>query len=310
MPNHVTNKLKFKGKQEDILALRNAIRPDVKADQSDDGGGALIDFEKIIPMPKDLRIESSSAVDNGMAVLMFKETGASEELASMLSWPWVKAEGISSVKELAEYLLKEKRADLILGQKALDNIKNYGHKDWYSWSTVKWGTKWNAYSQIEIDENEICFDTAWSSPYPVIKKLSRMFPKVEILLQYADEDFGQNCGEVTLKAGKEIKENIPEGGSIEAYVLASEVQGRDIENMIEDYHDTEDEEFATTIVEAVLQKVEPELVVEIAVDCENYCGTTTMLEVIKGELLSRELYELVNKIDEKIKEVSMESEEN
>ena len=113
MPNHVTNKLKFKGKQEDILALRNAIRPDVKADQSDDGGGALIDFEKIIPMPKDLRIESSSAVDNGMAVLMFKETGTSEELKSMLSWPWVKAEGIKNIKALAEYLKKEKRADLI-----------------------------------------------------------------------------------------------------------------------------------------------------------------------------------------------------
>jgi len=305
MPNHVTNNLKFKGPQEDVEVLRNAINSKTK-----DGESVLIDFEKIIPMPESLRIESSNSVDNGMAVIIFKETGASSELTHMLSYPWVKAEGIKNIKELAAYLLKENRADLNLGAQALDNLKKYGHKDWYSWSTAKWGTKWNAYSQIEIGENEISFDTAWSTPLPVIKKLSKMFPTIEILLSFADEDFGQNCGEITLKAGKTIEEDLPEGGSVEAYVLASEVQGRDIENMIEDYHDTEDEDFAGTIIEAVLQKVEPERVVEIAVDCENYCGTTTMLEVIKGELLSRELYELVSKIDEKIKEVEMESEEN
>jgi hypothetical protein len=309
MPNHVTTKLKFKGKKEDILELRNAIRPDVTADKSEDEG-ALIDFNKIIPIPEDLHIESSSTVDNGMAVLIFRETGASLELTSMLSWPWVKAEGISSVKALAEYLLKEKRANLILGQKALDNIKKYGHKDWYSWSTAKWGTKWNAYSQVEVSFDEIIFDTAWSTPFPVIQKLSKMFPKVKIFLSYADEDFGHNCGEITLQKGIEIDSNIPKGGSVKALTLAAEIKGRSFEELLEDYCSTEDEEFAAIILEAVSTKLTPELIADILVDCDNYYGTTTLLEVFKGELIDKELYELINKIEEKIKEIEMESEEN
>ena len=310
MPNHVTNKLKFKGTKEDILELRNAIRPDVKEDQSDDDGGALIDFNKIIPMPEDLHMESSSNVDNGMAILIFRETGASEELRSMLSWPWVKAEGISNIKALAEYLLKENRANLILGQKALDNIKKYGHKDWYSWSTAKWGTKWNAYSQVEIDESEIVFDTAWSTPFPVIQKLSKMFPKVKILLSYADEDFGHNCGEITLQKGIETDSNIPKGGSARAFILAAEIKGRRFEDLLEDSASTEDEEYAETILEVVSKKLTPELIADILIDCDGYYGTTTLLEAFKGELINKELYELVGKIDEKIKEVEMESEEN
>ena len=36
--------------------------------------------------------------------------------------------------------------------------------------------------------------TAWSAPIPVIKKLSEMYPNIELTLEFADEDLGQNCG--------------------------------------------------------------------------------------------------------------------
>ena len=46
----------------------------------------------------------------------------------------------------------------------IDNLKNYGSKDWYDWCVKNWGTKWNACG-TEFDESnptQIKFDTAWS----------------------------------------------------------------------------------------------------------------------------------------------------
>lgn len=310
MPNHVTTQIKFKGTEKDILALRNAIRPDVTANKKDEEEGLVIDFNKIIPMPEDLRIESGSATDNGIAVLIFNKTGASEELTAMLSWPWVKSEGIKDIKALAAHLMKENRANLKTGQKALDNLDKYGHKDWYSWCNDKWGTKWNAYSQTEEGFDLISFNTAWGTPYPVIKELSKMFPKVELFVRYADEDFGYNCGEITFKAGVETDENIPKGGSVKALILATEVKGYEFGELIDMYGSTKDDEFASDIVAVLFKKLKPEEIVEIAVDSDNYYNATTLLENIKGELIDRELYELIDKINEKITEVSNIEEEN
>jgi hypothetical protein len=311
MPNHVTTQIKLKGAKEDIIALRNAIRPDATADgKEDDDVGTIIDFNKIIPMPEELRIESGSSTDNGMAILIFRKTGDSAELTNMLSWPWVKAEGIKDISTLTDYLLKENRANLVTGQQALDNIKKYGHKDWYSWCNDKWGTKWNAYSQTEESIDSFSFNTAWGTPYPIIKKLSEMFPKVKLFVRYADEDFGHNCGELTFQKGIVTEENVPKGGSPKALILATEVKGYDITDLIDMYGSCEDEEFASDIVAVLLSKLSPERVVEVAIANDNYYNTTTLLEALKGELLEKELYELVGRIDTKITEVSNVEEEN
>ena len=84
------------------------------------------------------------------------------------------------------------------------NLAKYGAKDWYDWSIENWGTKWNAY-EVTWGWNEVCFQTAWSYPKPIFKELSKRFPDTEIEIEYADEDFGANCGVVTWKNGKEIK---------------------------------------------------------------------------------------------------------
>lgn len=77
---------------------------------------------------------------------------------------------------------------------------------WRPWSIDNWGTKWNAYStSLESGENgltELRFDTAWSHPYPVLEKLSEMFPNVLIQVSYADEDLGYNIGQYAIKNGE------------------------------------------------------------------------------------------------------------
>ena len=74
--------------------------------------------------------------------------------------------------------------------------------DWYGWRVENWGTKWNAID-AEIIADGFNFDTAWAAPLSVIKKLSALFPKITFNLTWADDDAGQNCGQITYENGDE-----------------------------------------------------------------------------------------------------------
>ena len=90
-------------------------------------------------------------------------------------------------KTLTDKELKE-------GQMALDNIKKYGCKDWYSWKIQYWGTKWGAYDYTQVDRGDgmVCmeYSTAWSPATPIISKLGEMFPKLTFVNSYMDEGWG------------------------------------------------------------------------------------------------------------------------
>ena len=42
--------------------------------------------------------------------------------------------------------------------------------------------------------------------------MSGMYPNIELTLEFADEDLGQNCGEMKFKGGDIIEEYIPHTG--------------------------------------------------------------------------------------------------
>jgi len=67
----------------------------------------------------------------------------------------------------------------------------YGFSDWYEWRCANWGTKWNA-SEVELnletpEQIYIKFQTAWSPPIPVIKKIAEMFPFAYLTLDWEEE---------------------------------------------------------------------------------------------------------------------------
>ena len=288
MPNHVTNILSFAGDAGRISELKNKIQG------GEDQG---IDFDKIIPRPNSLDITSGSKVDYGVAVIMFREKGDASKLIPILNYPWVKAENINTPEKLANYLVKEDKADLEMARIALDNLEKYGHQDWYSWSIANWGTKWNAYS-VSDDGDTITFDTAWSTPLPVIQKLSEMFPDVRITLKFADEDFGYNCGEIVFLAGDSIKENIPEGGSGEAYVLAGKIQQVSLEQMLSQMADSEDENFISNLLVSMFEQFSPkEVIDELEFSGDDLYFSNTFLSTLKQTLIENELYEFIAKVD-------------
>lgn len=103
--------------------------------------------------------------------------------------------------------------------------EKYGKENcWLDWSLKNWGTKWNAYeSNLEDEEDTIRFSTAGNGVPELITKLGRIFEDIEFEYAWASEDFGYCTGLVKFK-GLDKFEYIPEGGTKEAYDLASEIR--------------------------------------------------------------------------------------
>ena len=181
MPNYVTNILTINESEERVKEFLNAVK----------GEKSSFDFNKIIPMPEELDIDSGSSGESGMRFLL----------------------GNKSALDRYGENMREKA--IRLGAKYLVNIALYGAKDWYDWRRVNWGTKWNA-CDIDVDGNQIRFDTAWSAPEPVYRKIAEMFPDYNIEIVYADEDCGYNAGRFLIEDG-ECTLYEEEGGSDEAY---------------------------------------------------------------------------------------------
>lgn len=189
MPNHVRNEIYFDSRADEILEV-------IK------GENGIIDFNKIIPMPKELDIESGSRGEHGYesyCKYVLSNNTSKEE--------WIANNDID--KECFE-----------LGEKYYNNVRYYGAKTWYEWCWDNWGTKWNAYDIEFLDEGTfdgveftsslfeydgrqkgVMFSTAWNAPIPVIGKLSEMFPNVTITHYFADECMNENCGKIMYRNG-------------------------------------------------------------------------------------------------------------
>lgn len=215
MPNYVKNLLLFRGPPERVSELRARVR----------GAGPedVIDFDKIIPMPPSLDIEDGSRTTLGMAAAGYMRGDVSaDDFIKQVKEYLPHDSKAATADEILVDLAESDRCDIYLGNVALDNIKNYGCATWYDWRRENWGTKWNADDQNDHDPRDgeppcIGFSTAWNAPHPVVRKLAEMFPDIEITHHWADEDRGYNCGSAVYGTDGECVEDIPDGGSDEAY---------------------------------------------------------------------------------------------
>ena len=186
MPNYVKNILSFDGDPVQVDRLFSTIQ----------GENGPMDFNKLIPMPSELEIESGSRTAAGfkkyMAFLAVTGLHTEMEPAYLAAHPEID------------------REEWDLGKQAYQNIQKYGCPTWYEWRIQNWGTKWNA-SGAEVLDGRLSFLTAWDAPNPVMEKLSEMFPTVSIHHVWADEDIGHNCGERTYQNGAVTQEYIPTG---------------------------------------------------------------------------------------------------
>lgn len=208
MPNHIQNYLTCKGPAERIREMFEFIESEEEA----------FDFNKVIPMPEALNIESGSKTDRGIELHLtalnpqIPDYGRDSKMQLDAFYHLVAM--LNSTRRFSRYrcdLTAAKRAEytqytpeselLEIGQKAITNFVLYGAPTWYEWCVAHWGTKWGAYSCCDTEDG-FSFQTAWSAPLPVIQRLSELFPELELTLKYADEDIGSNCGKVVFKGGE------------------------------------------------------------------------------------------------------------
>lgn len=252
MPNHVINHVSFidcsPERRREIL---EAIKYDDNGKNEYHGIGA-IDFNKIIPMPESLNIESGSRTDHGIELCLTAANPlvdyfgdnkmTSDDFTALLARAnrskifgnyrsGLSKEEIDKIteNESVESLMK-------VGNQALQNIVLYGSSDWYDWRCRNWGTKWNSYDIAAYDEDSdtITFKTALSAPHPILEKLSQMHPEVCIAHYWADEDIGNNCGWVEYECGEPIRWN-DSMSDTEATEFAAQQWGYDIEADLEMY---------------------------------------------------------------------------
>ncbi|MBR5091650.1 MAG: hypothetical protein IK093_19690 [Ruminiclostridium sp.] len=219
MPNHVQNRVRLIGEQSRIDELLRTV-------QNDEEGFGSIDFNKIIPMPKEMEIECGTQTDKGFKAY-------SDFIAVYILGQQDGKIDVFAIPESSEKAFLRIRKDIdpetwSLGKQAYQNKIKFGHTDWYSWCIDNWGTKWNAYYFGEYESNTLTFCTAWSRIMPIMTKLSEMFPDVHFNYAWADEDFGCNVGEVELQNGETTFENIPAPFSKEAYEMAADIRGEDL----------------------------------------------------------------------------------
>jgi len=233
MPNHVSHEVEFSGNQEKIDELFAFIKGEtLKEDEQ-----THIDFEKIIPFPEEL-----------------KGTCSPTRIVSQEEYnEWIRKRDNN---ELPQY---ERESKPITQKMSNDFKTKYGHDNWYDWKCDAWNTKWNAYSQRR-EGNVIFFDTAWSTPYPIFQKLSEIFPQVKIDVKFADEDFGYNCGNYIYEEGIEVFEELPQGGTYEAYKFANKIKCyyNHIEEIIEGINDLDNDnlegEYSKFFYELLIEK--------------------------------------------------------
>lgn len=201
MSNNIQNRLKIVGTEKEIEEVLNSIK----------GEKEIIDFDKIIPMPKELDIKSGSDSDTGLSVIK-QRLGV-------------------NINPIEKYYvdqfdnLDEESKDRILkvGFSCVHNIVKYGYPTWFEWRKANWGTKWNAYYTELKNGNEIWFTTAWQNVNDkIIRKLSSAFPDVLFEYSFSSEDTANNCGKSKIQNGEGVLTWI-ENGSEKALELYKEL---------------------------------------------------------------------------------------
>lgn len=185
MPNWVTNKVK---------ASKHVIESMI-------GQNSGIDFERIIPLPckhgKDWN-GISCAAEMAAEVACGIPVESNPLLASLQ---------ISNRSRLDIKSLSESDFEQYTGMIA--NFRDCGYLHDMDFARKEWGTKWNACdSNVDPENGEAKFDTAWSCPEPIFVSLSKKFPEENIEVIFADEDIGSNCGKFILKNGEFVFSDI------------------------------------------------------------------------------------------------------
>lgn len=168
------------------------------------------DFNKFVPMPKELNMEDGTLTDIATAYYLSKEftrgiTIEEDEYYSDCEIFGKKATNLNrALTRLKEDIVKKDWNGKLFGKQTLEEVyelgkqyvsnkDKYGARTWYNWCCENWGTKWGAVDTEveEIDEETIVirYATAWSMPEPIFRKMAEMYPDIKWENEAEEEGF-------------------------------------------------------------------------------------------------------------------------
>lgn len=151
-----------------------------------------LDFNMLIPMPKDLDTEHPLSIDTFIIYYLTDRLTKTPSLKDIALFYESQEQFQNNLRRTCSIKSYMQDFDYELGKKFAQNKKKYGAATWYSWRINNWGTKWNA-SECYVDENEVSFIIPWDTPMQIVKKLSELYPESTIEHIWADK-FLANCG--------------------------------------------------------------------------------------------------------------------
>lgn len=217
MPNWCENRLDIIANTADELktVLEKVIRINDLNKEGYQYNDFILDFELLLPMPKELNIDVNSFIDNTVELLKLPADlqVANIALPNPIHHSLSTLARDNKLMTIGEYIQwLEQNSDkqqqfgfnLLFGRQYLENIEKYGVGNWYDWRYKNWGVKWNATTQycpdydINHTEFSIDFDTPWCAPEAWFKTLIDTFPNVTFKLTYFEPDmfFGGICSSV------------------------------------------------------------------------------------------------------------------
>ena len=176
MPNWCQNEVSIYGDKEDIKKLKAEVFTIDKNNKQ-----PYLDFNKVIPMPKELDNTISPPTVVSEAFIRMKDVlKANPSIQSI----WL---GDRQVKRdrWSEQYITESQSEYMK--------KTFGADNWYDWSVKNWGTKWNIngdsidYYDEDEDRIELHFDTAWSPPSEICEVLREKYEDIDITWFYREE---------------------------------------------------------------------------------------------------------------------------
>jgi len=187
MPNHIKHKMTVTGQKEDVQQFFTKIKT----------GDNLFDFNNLIPVPEYIKLPDGcdgfpSFVSDAAELLMIR---SGQKVLDFRGNP-------KTERQIINYGHTIKWTDENFEQliRCCKAIQQCSFSNWWAWKVYNWGTKWGAYT-IKRDSNTLEFETAWSTAFPIWHKLAELFPIIDILIEYADEDYGANCGIIKIAEG-------------------------------------------------------------------------------------------------------------
>lgn len=203
MPNHVSNRIYFERPDEKDFYDENEeaiekLRTLMKTENRD------FDFNVLIPYPK--------------------------------VWAGMDKAYQEAEDEYFKAMKTAKEANVPFTQSRADLPKDGYNQGGYEWCIEHWGTKWNAY-KVAYNDDCVYFDTAWSTPRPIWVELSKRFPNLNLMVEFADEDIGRNCGILVYCNGEIIEDavKIVEDPELFARAIVAEAHSA---NCYQELHET------------------------------------------------------------------------